>query len=619
MASESPTSKCSNRVISPYILESGETNGQNFQIECIESSINYSDNVDHNENQGAVLPEDTMASPLTELLTSRIDRRVDYISHQLDPASHEISIPYLSEDEFIQNQSRGFAMAQSRGVWVGMPQDIARRRAAAAADDDDSLSDPDSMPELVDDLESHFTDAQGGMTYKPIVSPSFSALTIVPDRINHEIILCLKDGHEVHDWLYRNDFEAGDLRCEVWVEGVGQVCPMAYACCEGDIKKCKWLYENGAEEDITKRNERGETPMLLASMKAHLKICQWLYEMGAASDVITARKDGFHPTLFACKNGCLPLCKWLFAVGAAGDVTREDVAQTTPMLLACGGGYLDICKWLLTAGAGRDVSRPNADGETPMLKACYNGHLHVCEWLLEQGADGDICRPNTFGSTPLLWCCARGHLSLCRWLHKHGAAKDIRTPDKHGMSPMLWACMKGHLSICKWLYEVGAAGDVAVTDAGGYTPMLRAYWGNRSPVCQWLILNGALNNTITQHIDHAMVRNETREVTHHRESLFIWAQELLAARETFVSVVLCCRSESSATAPSGDHESCEGTKSGDGVAAGGGGSSKLRRIGLSNIPGVVLERIASLVGIPTERRLRNLREFKVAIQLLIAD
>ena len=75
MASESPTSKCSNRVISPYVLESGETNGQNFQIECIESSINYSDNVDHNENQGAVLPEDTMASPLTELLTSRIDRR----------------------------------------------------------------------------------------------------------------------------------------------------------------------------------------------------------------------------------------------------------------------------------------------------------------------------------------------------------------------------------------------------------------------------------------------------------------------------------------------------------------------------------------------------------------
>ena len=98
-----------------------------------------------------------MASPLTELLTSRIDRRVDYISHQLDPASHEISIPYLSEDEFIQNQSRGFAMAQSRGVWVGMPQDIARRRAAAAADDDDSSSDDDSPDdELSDDELSAF-------------------------------------------------------------------------------------------------------------------------------------------------------------------------------------------------------------------------------------------------------------------------------------------------------------------------------------------------------------------------------------------------------------------------------------------------------------------------------
>ena len=50
--------------------------------------------------------------------------------------------------------------------------------------------------------------------------------------------------------------------------------PMARGCYKGELNVCKWLYDNGAAEDITNANNRGFTPMYMACNGGHLSVCQ---------------------------------------------------------------------------------------------------------------------------------------------------------------------------------------------------------------------------------------------------------------------------------------------------------------------------------------------------------
>ena len=71
---------------------------------------------------------------------------------------------------------------------------------------------------------------------------------------------------------------------------------MYLACQEGHLSVCKWLYQAGADADITKatRWDAGWTPMLVACQKGHLEVCNWLVEMGAAADVTKATEKRRH-------------------------------------------------------------------------------------------------------------------------------------------------------------------------------------------------------------------------------------------------------------------------------------------------------------------------------------
>ena len=57
--------------------------------------------------------------------------------------------------------------------------------------------------------------------------------------------------------------------------------PLARGCYKGELNVCKWLYDNGAAEDITKTTNMGSTPMHWACESGHLSVCQWLFEVGA--------------------------------------------------------------------------------------------------------------------------------------------------------------------------------------------------------------------------------------------------------------------------------------------------------------------------------------------------
>jgi ankyrin repeat protein len=159
--------------------------------------------------------------------------------------------------------------------------------------------------------------------------------------------------------------------------------------------------------------------MLWACQEGQLSVCQWLFKVGAAADITKVSDYGFTPMLAACREGHLSVCKWLFEVGAAGDITKTNNSGFTPMHGACMVGHLSVCQWLFEVGAAGDITKTADHGFTPMHFACRNGHLSVCEWLFEVGAEPDIDNPDI--DTPLYLACAKGHQSVCKFLILSGA------------------------------------------------------------------------------------------------------------------------------------------------------------------------------------------------------
>ena len=275
-----------------------------------------------------------------------------------------------------------------------------------------------------------------------------------------------------------------------------------------------------------------------------------------------------------------------------------DGPTTWPMARACEKGDLKICQWLYDNGAAEDIMRSN-DYFTPMLWASIRGHLSVCKWLYKMGASADVTRPNCGGITPMHWAAEYGHLSVCKFLFQVSTAEIATKEDDSGRTPMFNACAGGHLLVCEWLFEVGAAKDIAKADQEGNTPMERAYLMDRWPVCQWLLVNGGLNDPVTGHVDPVLVRRafarKTSDHSDKKETLLLWARDVLSVQWTFYQVFLracvivpaCQRLDSPST-----------------------------RCRLSLLPRAVLQQVADLLGVESQRRLRNLREFRREIEAL---
>ena len=54
------------------------------------------------------------------------------------------------------------------------------------------------------------------------------------------------DEDKVLNWLNDQGFERGDLRSKMRYNT-----PMAHACIMGELNVCKWLYNHGAQTDVT--------------------------------------------------------------------------------------------------------------------------------------------------------------------------------------------------------------------------------------------------------------------------------------------------------------------------------------------------------------------------------
>ena len=57
----------------------------------------------------------------------------------------------------------------------------------------------------------------------------------------------------VRAWLVQQGFEPGDLRSEKKIDYL-MMTPIARACYKAELNVCKWLYNHGAAEDISRAN-----------------------------------------------------------------------------------------------------------------------------------------------------------------------------------------------------------------------------------------------------------------------------------------------------------------------------------------------------------------------------
>ena len=129
----------------------------------------------------------------------------------------------------------------------------------------------------------------------------------------------------VRAWLVQQGFEPGDLRSEKEIE-YRTMTPIAQACRKGEVNVCKWLYNHGAAEDIS-RADMDRTPMICACMNGHLSVCEWLYKVGAEEDISRADNYGQTPMIVACEFGHLSVCEWLVLNGALNRPTPFTAAE----------------------------------------------------------------------------------------------------------------------------------------------------------------------------------------------------------------------------------------------------------------------------------------------------
>ena len=94
---------------------------------------------------------------------------------------------------------------------------------------------------------------------------------------------------------------------------------MYWACRNGELAVCRWLYSHGCAKDVRSSNKAGWTPMLAACAFGHPFIAQWLYRHGAAEDAMLANNKGETPFMLAVVNGHHGVSAWLKDLGAHED------------------------------------------------------------------------------------------------------------------------------------------------------------------------------------------------------------------------------------------------------------------------------------------------------------
>ena len=126
--------------------------------------------------------------------------------------------------------------------------------------------------------------------------------------------------------------------------------------------------------------------------------------------------------------------------------------------------------------------------------------------------------------------------------------------------------------------------------------MHAACYGGHLSVCQWLVLNSALNDPTSEQVDEAIVQEAASWISGDTESkLLSWARDMIDTHDTFLNVFL----RASVILPASQQH-----------------AHPSARCLLPRLHRAVLERVSWFAGVEVGRRVRNVREFKEALEAL---
>ena len=120
--------------------------------------------------------------------------------------------------------------------------------------------------------------------------------------------------------------------------------------------------------------------------------------------------------------------------------------------------------------------------------------------------------------------------------------------------------------------------------------------GDHLSICQWLVLKSALNDPTSEQVGVAIVQEAASRMSGDTQSnLFSWARDMIDTHDTFLNVFL----RASVILPASQQH-----------------AHPSARCLLPRLHRAVLERVSWFAGVEVGRRMRNVSEFKEALEAL---
>lgn len=299
------------------------------------------------------------------------------------------------------------------------------------------------------------------------------------------------------------------------------------AAARGHLDVITFLLDHGANVNMPRLHERGESALHAATAGGHVDAIKLLLDRGAdvqwsptvlgqralytaasighlgAIDMLVlggadVNSSGTYchlmtPIEGAAQAGHVEAIKLLLKKGSkAHRVVITSHNSRIPLHAAASGGHIEAMKVLLQAGARINSSRIGPLSQTALHGAAAGGYLDAIKLLLEYGAIINLAPNSPYGQTALYAASAAGHLNAIRLLLDRGADINRWPQNPRGQTPLQGAAAGGHLAAMVLLLERGAKpNENAITDEG-QTPLYAATVGSHLDAVKLLLEHGAV-------------------------------------------------------------------------------------------------------------------------------
>ena len=332
----------------------------------------------------------------------------------------------------------------------------------------------------------------GGTPLHEAASKGHLDVVRVLSEFKADVNALAKNDHTPYDVAVRNNKEevAVVLMNEFHCDTKGGPPYILTACERGMVNLVRALVQKHGTNilnDITARDNKGNTPLHAAANAGSKDVVQFLIEIGCDVNVTWHLGRSLLHSACASHNDSLVrlvsqhISPWV--VDDNGD---------TPLHICACLGKMNMVRVLISEFKA-DVNTLNKNGHTIFDEAVRNNNEKIAVVLMNE------FHCDTKGGTPYIHtACERGWVHLVQALvqkHGTGIVNDITARDNEGNTPLHVAAIAGSKDVVKFLIEIGC--DVNVTGHLGRSLLHSACASD----------NGSLVRLVSQHISPWVVDN----------------------------------------------------------------------------------------------------------------